>query len=477
MELPAPYSEASDEALVQGCVDGDEDAWAALDRQHGRLMRTVAVRVLDELGAPRRAGVAPAMEAVAARLRRNHAGPLRTWDPSCSLRHYLAVLARGAALEHAQPPPAAPEGPTTPAGILLGDLVAIGPALEITDALDKFSPNISAMVRLELHGVGGDGIAAALGLPPQTVGAHLARVATRLGQREGPHAAQAALAWRILLGCAPIEERVATAIRAEDDAAFASVRKLAEDTWEEIRARVLARRGEPDAECLDDRGVAAFVGGGTRGPERARAEGHLTTCARCVDSVAALTLDIEARQTLRLTHALSAEVAVAAALVATGRCSAAEELVEPEAQRGARCAREILRLARVGVGLAREQRRTEMSGVVTAALLAPDEAPLAALEALLARDLRGAALAIDDRAAKTALGDRLRLLADAAGHDVEAARRRAFEIIEGRRAEPGLVVDAGAIAALPTGRALPEEILDARLRDALPQAVRFFVTR
>ena len=48
MSMPAPYAEADDKGLVEGCVAGDEDAWRVLSERHGRLVDVVIARVIDE---------------------------------------------------------------------------------------------------------------------------------------------------------------------------------------------------------------------------------------------------------------------------------------------------------------------------------------------------------------------------------------------------------------------------------------------
>ena len=66
--------------MVDGCVAGDEDAWAALLSRHAPLIELVAVRVVDE----RRTGpleeVPGCTDAVVSHLRRNQAGSLRAWE-------------------------------------------------------------------------------------------------------------------------------------------------------------------------------------------------------------------------------------------------------------------------------------------------------------------------------------------------------------------------------------------------------------
>lgn len=482
MPLPAPYSAADDRQLVDGCAGGDEDAWAVLEGRYGPLVELVAVRVVDERRAGTLEEVPGCVDAVGAHLRRNSAGPLRTWGGQ-SLRHYLAVIARQVSMEYLQdvtPPATLIASLPTPAAIFLDEMLAVEPAKQITEALDRLSPNIGALVRLRLRGLDRADIAATLGRSQQGITTNLEKVATRLGEMTDHDLDDARAAWRVLLDAAPVAERVEVAMRTESDPAFRKVRTLAEATWRSVRERALTRLHPKQGMCLDENQLATFVDGTLRGAERTRAEGHVATCPRCIDTVATLTMDMRAADWRRDAASMDPQVGLAAACVATTRFRAGELLGEQAAASGSERARSMVRLARVGQMLrsGAERQSSEPSRVrsVTSPPPSDEEAPLVALEALVADDTGTAARAIDDELAKGTLGTRLRLLAEAGGQDVASARRRALALTERSHPDPGLLDDAAAALALPEGVALPRETLVERLRDALPQAVRFVLS-
>lgn len=484
MPMPPPYAQSSDEALVDGCIGGDEDAWKALDARHGRLVEAVVTRVLDQRRPGHLDDVPPIVQSVVGHLRRNGAGPLRTWDGACDLKHYLAVVARQKAEEHVQeatPVANLVASLPTPAAVFLDDLVGVEPAKRITDALDRLSPHVTAMVRLRLRGLEREGIAAALGMPRHTVTQNLERIAERLGEMQHDDDPSAARAWRMLLDCAPMGDKVELAIRTEDEPAFQQTRSMAEGTWRAVRERALTHPHPRTGACLYERDVAAFVDGSIRGADRARAEGHLATCPRCIDSVATLTTDVRVFGPLREARHADREVAVAAACISTTRFLAGELLASRAIERGCDRGEDLARLARVGLGLEGGRRgeefRWEPSRVVSAEIPSDEEAPLVAIEALVHADPHAAGRAIDDHMAKSTLGARLRLLAAAAGSDFDQAKRVVEQMETRRVSDPGLSGDADAVRALPEGRALPREILVERLRDAIPEAVRFVLSR
>ncbi len=482
MPLPAPYSEADERGLIDGCISGDEDAWAMLERRLGPLVETVVVRVVDERRRSTLDEVPGCVEAARAHLRRNQAGPLRTWNGQ-SLRHYLAVLTRQAVVEYLQdvtPPATLIASLPTPAAIFLDEMLAVEPARQITEALDRMSPNIGALVRLRLRGLDRSDIAATLGKTQQSVIASLERVAERLGDM-GDSTEDTRAAWRVLLDAATIAERVSVAMRTETDREFRKGRALAEATWRSVRERALDRLYPKQALCLDENTFATFVDGTLRGADRTRAEGHMATCPRCIDSVATLTLDMRAADIRRDASAFDPQVGLAAACVATTRFRAGALLAEQAAAAGSARARDIVRLARVGQMLegGAERHSGEPSRVRAVSIHPPtdEEAPLVALEALVADDMHGAARAIDDELAKGTLGARLRLLADVAGHDPTEGRHQAEELMIRPHSDPGLMEDAAAALSLPDGHPLPRESLVERLRSTLPQAVKYALSR
>src|SRR5690349_25108055 len=109
MPLPAPYALTDEQALVDGCLDGDRDAWRALFDRHGRLIDAVAIRALDERRDGNIEDEATVRGAVSDHIQRDGGQRLRGWSPIGSqLRTYLALIARRAsvAYTHDATPPA-----------------------------------------------------------------------------------------------------------------------------------------------------------------------------------------------------------------------------------------------------------------------------------------------------------------------------------------------------------------------------------
>lgn len=465
------YSEADDAALVAGCVGGDGDAWAALLDRYGRLLRSIVVRVLDERRLGQLDEAPAAFEVVIDHFKKGGGSALRAWDSSCGLRPYLAIVTRLVAESYVQDA----TRPATNIGLLPSEPAESDSPSKLTELLDRLPPNLRALVRLRLRGLDRADVSAILGIPQQQVAPTLEKIAERFGETEG---ANALAAWRIVLDCAPPAERVAIALRTEEDGSLRAAREAAEQSWRAVRDVGWLRPQPRTASCLDDKMIAAFIDGSLRGPGRARTEGHLATCERCVDAVASLTNDLRAVGPLKDAASADESVALAAACIATGRHRAAEHIARGGVQAGAERARALLRLARVGRAIdgdALELDSAETSRVVSR-IPTDDEAPLVALEALAAGDPHAAERAIDDHAAKQTLGLRLRLIAAAAGNDVDAAKALANELAE-RSHDPGLAADAEATRSLPADRSLPREVLLERLRDVLPLALRRELTR
>lgn len=481
MALPLPYTGADDATLVDGCLRDDADAWAALRRRHGALVHAVAVAALD---GPRVSELDPdaVVELVWQHLIAHAGAPLRAWTGECQLRSYLATLARHEARRHGErstSPATFVASLPTPSGLFLDDLLAVEPAARVEETLEKLPPNIGALVRLRLRGLSRDDIAATLGMSPITVRSNLERVAARLCELDASEL-DTALIWRAVLDAADVEGRVSLALRTEDDDDFRAVRSLIEKTWRAVGERALGRPTARGATCLDDRTTAAFVDGTLRGAGRARAEGHVATCPRCIDEAAALVLDLRLAPPLRDAADLDTGVAVAAACLATARFAAAEQLTTRAMARGknGRVTADLHRLAQAGrllEGGARK-RAEQTSAVVATHVPDDDEAPLIAFEALVLSDPHTAWRAIDDHVARQSLCGRLRLLA-AAAQDLDAARPLAQTVLEQGTSDPGYGQDARAVVALPSGCALPREILVERLRALIPEAVRFVLTR
>lgn len=469
---------SADGELLTRCVAGQEGAWQALDHRFGRLVRLVALRVLDERrpGPPPLEEAEPAVERLWALLRRNGAGPLRLWRGR-RLDAYLAVLARQEAESFAldETPMARPVDLVRPneRGGELGD----GPAGRIAEVLDRLTPQASAMVRLRQRGLDAGEIATTMGKPQLSVVEDLDRVAGRLARAQA--ATDADLAWRLRLDCAGFPERVRVALRTEDDGPFRRTRTMVEATWRRLRERALVElRPRVPGPLQDPANIAAFVDGSTRGAERTRAEGHLAVCQRSVDRVAMLVRDLRAAAVLRAAEPLGPEAALAAACAATGRYALAIRLADLAAARRSDRAAALRRLAQAGRQLNEDAARREASQVYsTFEIPRDDEAPVVAFEALVAGDATAALRAIDEYAARQTIGQRLRLLALASGTDLPRAQELARAIHGLPSPDPGLKADAICVLALPVGRELPREILVDRLRDAMADAVRFVTSR
>lgn len=471
-----PPQSLDDAPLVEACITGEPEAWRLLEARHGLLLEAIVVRVLDE----RRPGhleEAPAVvNAVMNHLRASDAEALRIWDPGASLRHYLAVVARHVAEGHVQDAtPTIDLGSLPAPAAFLDDLMAAEPAKEISAAVDRFSPQVGAVVRLRLRGVDRQGIAAALGTPRRNVLASLERVAQRLGEMHDGDAESAPDAWRLVLDCATLAERAHLALRTENDPAFRAMRTAIGEAWDALRERSLSRLLPRTTSCLDAVGIAAFGDGSMRGAGRARAEGHIATCGRCVDQTARLTMDLRMVPALRDAAEEDRDVALAAACLSTGRYNAAELLAERAMGRGMDRAVPLMRIARIGRALtgAPSKRTTfEPSQVVQTGVPSDEEAPLVAFDALYQGNPHAAARAIDDEIAKQNLGTRLRLLAAAAGHDLDLAQKLATDIVGWKRADPALRDEAEAVRALPEACPLPHETLYERLEDLVGELTR-----
>ena len=480
--MPAPWSQSDDMALVDGCISGDRDAWRMLFERHGRLVDAVAIRALDERRDGNIEDEATVRGAVADHLQRDQGARLRSWNAASQLRTWLAGVARRHTVAYTQdatPPATLIASLPSPAQIFLDEMLNAEPAKQIADMLERLAPNFVALVRLRLRGLDRAGIAATLGVTQQAVVANLEKTAQKLGEMNEGQPESSVAAWRMLLDAAPMAERVEIAVRTEEDGPFRQVRSQVEGAWRSVRNRALPLPHPRGPLCLDEVQVAGFVDGTLRGAARARVEGHVTTCARCIDDVAALHTDLRVLGPLRDASEQDRETAIAAACVATTRFSAGALLSERGTQAGNERARQILRLAQIGlhlVGGVDRRRDVEPSGVQMR-MPSDEEAPIVAFEAIAQADTHVAARAIDDLAARQTLGARLRLLAAAAGDDPGAARSLAAEVLARYHPDPGLALDAEAVLALPDGRALPRETVVERLRDAIPEAVRFVLVQ
>ena len=306
MSLPRPYEESDDEAIALGCLRGDDDAYAVLAGRFGAL---IEVAMLREIDGPAEGGdydSAPRLASVIAHLRRHDGVAMRTWSAKeCTLRAWICVVARQVARRHADATPTRASLVAffpTPAALHVSDVEAAAQAIEVHELLDRLPPTLLALARLRLRGMDRAAIAASVGLGQTLVVSNLEKIAARLAELQ-PDRALATEAYRIVLGAADATERARAALRTEDDAAFRDARTVVEATWRSVRQRVLGRSGSQLAPrtglCLDERSVAGFVDGTMRGQARARSEGHVGACARCVDEVATLSTDLKTLPVLR----------------------------------------------------------------------------------------------------------------------------------------------------------------------------------
>lgn len=483
MSLPAPYSQVPDRVIVDGCIGGDPDAFEALWQRCGRLMHTTIAMTLDGHGRGDAREATFIYRRMRGDIQRSRSGILRRLGPDASLRHCFAVLAQEAAASHVEDetPVARLRSPApTPAELLLDDLVGLGPARDVTLTLRKLSPQIMAILRFELRGLTSREIAAALGTTQETIYGHLERTAGKVAELTSP-AGERELSlqlWRSLLRCDDVADKVALSIRCEDDPDVAARRLNAQRTWAALRERALSVPQPHSVDCLEETHLAHFVAG-MRGAERARAEGHVTTCGRCADRVANLVLHLRSVPTLRAADAHEETIAVAAACVATDHPRPALAYAQRAEQEGTPKAEELRRLAlarrRLAVSQGELQHQESSRVVARDDLPTDDEAPLLAMEALVAGDISSAVQALDDHVAKRLVGARLRLLAMASGHDLEGGRVLAEAAAT--ESDPDLQRDAQIILALPSDRALPREMLVARLVDLMPSVVRLVLSQ
>src|SRR5688500_3635579 len=157
MPMPAPWSNADDQALVESCLLNDRDAWRVLFDRHGRLIDAVAIRALDERRDGNIEDEATVRGAVADHLQRDHAARLRSWNAGSSqLRTCLAGVARRHTVAYTQaatPPATLISSLPSPAQIFLDEMLNSEPAKQITDAIERLAPNFVALVRLRLRGL------------------------------------------------------------------------------------------------------------------------------------------------------------------------------------------------------------------------------------------------------------------------------------------------------------------------------------
>jgi hypothetical protein len=480
MTLPPPYVTSDDASLVAGCLGGDEDAIRTLLERHGVLAELALVRGL-ETAVDVDAALAARRKDLARFLARDGGGALLGYaSGSCSLRSYLAVVARLVARDAGAPTrlPFAPAAPTPPTLDVAG-IVAARTTIErlgrVTELLDRQPLDVTALVRLRAHGVERAHAAALLGTADATGRTVLARLASRLSEADAGSEDAAAAGWRMVLDAASHGERVEIALLTERDVpaegqpSLRRARAGVEAVFRALRDRLLSEASPSTPNCLDSRSTAGFVDGTMRGGARARVEGHVLGCPLCLDEVAALAIDTRALEAVR--HAASGDrrLGLGAALLASGRYVLAAKLRAADPTPRFDLVARIAEAARsLESGL--EAREPDASGVLMRGLPSDEEAPIVAFEALALDDPSGAYRALDETTARSSIGVRLRMLTAAALGDLAAARALASEARGS--VDPGAVADAESLAALPDGATLPREILVERLRDAVPALVR-----
>lgn len=475
--LPQPYKDADDDVVVEGCLRGDDEAFAALLGRHGPLAE-LAIR--RESGAGTVEDPDP-LEAFGTFLRAEGELPLRSWSPAqASLRAFLSALARRSTRSSRAGTRVALLVPraATPVALDLGAIRDEEATLELAraakESLARHPPNVEALVRLRLRGLEVAAIAALVGATPAQVESSLARVAARLGAIAPERATDDELVWRGLLCVLGPEERVRLALRTERDVTLAARRARVEAAFRQLEGAALASEPPPHAADLGVVGIAGFVDGTMRGAARARAESQVISSPRALDEVAALAMDLRAQPLARESSWLDRPTLVAAMALASGLIDAGAELAERAGEGPHRLVATALsrigRAARLLTSGAAPSR--DRSGLVVRDVPADDEVALVAFESLALGDPAGALRAIDDSGAHAPVAARLRMLAASACGDAELARSWAEGIREGYDLDPGAAQDAGCVLGLEPGETLPRESLVERLRSVLPDLVR-----
>jgi hypothetical protein len=472
MSTLRPYQQNDDRALVQGCIDGDEEAFAALESRYGRLIELVSVRALDE-AYPGQVDTYPTLHAATvAYLKDNHAAPLRVFAGR-SLPHFLSTVTRRVASDHLVPPT---EGRPlvatlqTPSGIhALRDET---PGLEMVGhVLERLPTEATCVLRLRARGLNRPQIAGALSRPVQSVNETLELLAHHLG-RGLPNAVQA---WRFILDAMTLEERTEMAVRSQDDERFRRHRAETELAYRALVSHILSQTRTVLPMCLDHHLLARWLDGSLSGDDRVWAEGHVTGCAFCTDSLALLLLDIEAVQPLREWSDQPPAVVLAAGSIASTRFLAGQTLAEFTRDP---LATPLQRIARVGRHLTSGRSESRPPTIppppiaVSRSVPSDREAPVFAFEELARGRAAVAYSAVDEHLGKSPVGTRLKMLACAFGHDLDLGLSLAMINAKKPRVDPKLLEDAQAIRALPERAVLPREIQRERLRKLIPDLVR-----
>ncbi|MCC7541641.1 MAG: hypothetical protein IT379_35815 [Deltaproteobacteria bacterium] len=546
-----PYADAPDDVVVQGCANGDSEAEEALRIRHGIAVRAVVLRALAETDADVAAGVDRYVSDFWKSLGRSRAAPLRLWGGRSRLRTFLCQLARqetATAVKRRRQTETTAHGIEPPTRQTAMDQT-LDPELSerlarLWTALERLPPHVGAMVRLRMRGLRRSEIAAALGLPTASVQKTLEQAASRvraalLGPGGSAPAGPDVIA--LLMDVANPGDRVRAALIAARDVAYAEYRKNAQRIWSTASQSVLALEPPSSPLCLDDVNVAAFVDGTLRGAERARAEGHVSTCRRCVDQVSSLRNDLAVldRTPAPARHDEdAARIFLAVVCIQSGHHELARHLLQGSAQRGALAssARTLSRLASLCLMTPRPLDARDVSttkppsappvpidddvrqAFSRAAALAPEDDGLLRqtseinLDAVMAESLpvaRSGALVpaptsrtpdhdtLLDAASYMLQGDfpaasirlasadgpardRLQVLLAAMSGDRDSA---AFLAACGRERDPhdeALLADEDAIGAVSDDERLPDEVFRERLLDVLAsiaRSVAFFASR
>lgn len=473
MALPSPFEHVDDRGLAQACIRGDEDALVALERRFGRTIRAVGHRVAADHRAE--LDITAVSEGVFHHLRRNQFGPLRTWTGT-RLAVYLSLVTREVATQLIEGEVGRGSFSGRIRKTLIDDLLERGSDYDDDEPTDieKLSPVVSVMLRLRLHGLGATGIAVALGTTRPAVLHQLGLIAQRLGHGD----TDLTDAYRCVLGHAGDTERVLLALRSESQPELRAKRRRALATWEEFRERAVVRKVEAQVTCLSTDAIAGLVDGSLRGPSRAQAEGHVGACAHCADRLALLVTDQAVITPLRESARHGEGLSQLATAVSTLRPELVQGLLLASQAEDPRRTRSLVRIARTVQSaelLGRLGTSRPPAFGAEAVIPTDDEAPIVALEALIARAPSLALEAVDDHLARRVVGRRLRLLASATLGDLATTRLLAREAMERSSPDPELVRDVDVAVAVPEGAALPLEVLADRLRTLVPDVVRYVV--
>jgi hypothetical protein len=457
-----------DAALLAGGAGGALDAVKALVERHGALaqlslLRTRSVPTEDALDGLLEGQLLGAPDALG-----SFAGgaSLRAFLAAWLLRQERTSERRGAR-RAGGPEPAVTGGDTKAPGTLVA---------AAREALGRQPPNVMAMTRAKLGGLGCPDVAALLGASEAQVRSALERLAGRLAAAlaaAGVDEDTGALGLRWLLDVASPAERLAASRRSEREPAFAERRAWLEAVAAELRDEPCATAEAP---CPDPAAIAGYVDGTTRGAGRSRIEAHLTACSACLDEAGALFADLQTLPVAREAQAFDRGAQVAAMGLCRGVFEPATALADGIAARrhgrAQALAADLARLGRACRGLALGGIERDASGLVARDLPSDEEAALVAFEALAMDEPAAALRALAAARTRAPAAARLGLLAAAALGDTARAQPWAEDVLAGYDLDPGALVDAECVRALDPEEALPRPLVVERLRALVPDLVR-----